>query len=66
MFANFVVLTPNNREMCFTFTTISDGVPENTETLTLVMQPVEGLTADAVSIINSRQKAQVFISKRML
>lgn len=66
VFMNIVFLTTDMRQICFSFTAISDGVAENTEQLTINMDRIPGLTSDTVTIVSSRQSAQIFISEYLL
>ena len=63
IFMNVVFLTTDMRQICFSFTAISDGVAENTEQLGLIIEPLPGLTSEIVRIDSSRQSAQIFISE---
>lgn len=63
LFTNVVFLTTDMRQICYSFTAISDGVAENTEFLRVQLDPLPDLTLDIVDIDSSRQSAQVFISE---
>ena len=60
---NIVFLTTEMRQICYSFTAISDGVAENTEILSVTLEPLRELTSGMVDIISSRQSAQIFISE---
>ena len=65
VFTNIVFLTTDMRRICYTFTTISDGVAESTEFLTVQLEPLPELTSGMVTIDNLRQSAQIFISESL-
>lgn len=64
-FMNVVFLTTDMRKICYSFTAILDGVPENIEFVTVELQSIPGFTTEIVNIDSSRQTAQVFISEQM-
>ena len=66
VFTNVVFLTTDMRRICYSFTAISDGVAENTEILSVLLEPLPDLTSGMVEIVSSRQSAQIFISKYAL
>ena len=66
IFTNIVFLTTDMRQICYSFTAISDGVAENTEILSVSLEPLPELTSGIVEIVSSRQSAQIFISKYAL
>ena len=65
-YTNIVLLTTEMRQICYSFSAIADGLAENTEFLTLQLQAIPDLTIDTVTIVSSRQTAQVFISEYTL
>lgn len=64
-FMNVVFLTTDMRKICYSFTAISDGVPENIEFVTVELTRISGFTTEIVNIDSSRQRARVFISEQM-
>ena len=62
-FMNIVFLATELRRICYNFSAIADSLAENTEFLTLQLQAIPELTISTVTIVSSRQTAQVFISK---
>lgn len=64
-FMNVVFLTTDMRKICYSFTAISDGVPENIEFVTVQLNRIPGFTTEIVNIDSSRQRARVFISEQM-
>lgn len=62
-YMNVVFLTTDMRKICYSFTAISDGVPENIEFVTVELTRIPEFTTEIVNINSSRQRAQVFISE---